>query len=129
MAKGDDFGAGLPNELFANIVGVLSGANAKGTAEEQAAVFRSLAQEENAALHPGNGTASMADAMLKYVAITQAAQALADAPNSVPRTAAETAAQTAAINKLVPAIQALGKLWGDYGSVGAGFLDSAKAKP
>jgi hypothetical protein len=130
MSKGDNLGGGLPEGLFEDIIGqVVTGPKGKGTPEEQAAVLLALAQEENAALHPGNGTTSMVDAMLKYVAIAQAAQALADAPNGVPRTAAQTAAQTAAINNLVPAIQALGKLWGDFGPVGAGFLDSAKAKP
>jgi hypothetical protein len=120
-SKGDDLGAGLPNELFANIVGQLAGGGAKGTAAEQAAVFLELAREENAALHPGKGTTSMADAMLKYLAISQAAQALADAPGGA------GPAQTAAINKLAAAVHDLGVRWATFGPVGDAFLDSAKA--
>ncbi len=120
MAKGDDLGAGLPKELFANIIGQLSGGGAKGTPAEQAAVFQQIAMEENAALHPAKGTTSMADAMLKYLAIAQAAQALADAPGGA------GAAQTAAINKLAASIKELGVLWATFGPVGDAFLDSAK---
>ena len=118
--KGDNLGGGLPEGLFVEIIGQLVGAGTKGTPAEQAAVLLALAEEENAALHPGKGTTSMADAMLKYVAVAQAQKALADAPVGV------GAAQTAAINKLVPAIQEVGKLWADFGPVRDAFLDSAK---
>jgi hypothetical protein len=118
--KGDNAGAGLTQGLFNGAIGLLTGAGAKGTPQEQAAVFLELAREENAALHPGNGSTSMADAMLKYVAIAQAVQALVDAP------AGTGAAQTAAIIKLTAAIQDLGKQWADFGSVRDAFLDSTK---
>jgi len=121
MAKGDNLGAGLPRDLMAAIVGQLAGGGAKGTAAEQAAVFLELAREENAALHPANGTTSMADAMLKYLAIAQAAQELADAPGGA------GPAQTAAINKLAVALAGLGALWATFGPVRDAFLDSAKA--
>jgi hypothetical protein len=119
VEKVDNFGGGLPVSLYAVIDGLLGGAAAKGTPAEQAAVYRAIALEEHAALNPGSGTTSMADAMLRYVAIAQATDQL---------TAAGTALdQTAAINKLVPAIQALGKLWADYGPVRGEFLVSVKS--
>ena len=121
MAKEFDFGAGLPRELMAAIIGQLAGGGAKGTPAEQAAVFLELAREENAALHPADGTTSMADAMLKYLAIAQAAQELAAAP------VGPGPAQTAAINKLAAALTGLGALWATYGPVREAFLDSAKA--
>jgi hypothetical protein len=62
----------------------------------------------------------MADAMLKYMAIAQAVQALADAPVGT------GAAQSAAIVKLSAAIQDLGKQWADFGPVRDEFLDSTK---
>jgi|SRR5678816_1588829 len=114
--KGDNFGAGLPQGLFTDIDGLISGAAAKGTAVEQAAVYRALAMEENAALHPGAGTTSMADATLKYLAVAQAKELLVAATNAVEA--------TTAINKLTPALQALGKQWSDYGPVRLAFLDS-----
>jgi hypothetical protein len=118
MAKSDNLGAGLPRDLFQAIVGQLSGGGAKGTPQEQAAVFQQLAAEEHNALHPGKGTTSTADALLKYLAIAQAAQALADAPGGA------GPAQTAAIAKLALAIQTLGKQWANFGPVGDAFLDS-----
>lgn len=116
--KLDNFGAGLPDKLFGVIDGLIGGAAAKGTPAEQAAVYRAITLEEHAALNPGSGTASMADAMLLYVAIAQGADELAAAGTA--------AAQTAAMNKLAPAIQALGKLWADYGPVRGEFLVSVK---
>jgi hypothetical protein len=114
--KGDNFGAGLPQGLLADIDGLLSGPGAKGTPAEQAATYRALALEENAALHPGRGTTSMIDATLKYLAVAQAKELLV---------AAATAADaTTAINKLAPALQALGKQWSDFGPVRDAFLDS-----
>jgi hypothetical protein len=95
---------------------LLSGAGAKGTPSEQAAVYRQLALEETSALHPGAGTTSMADATLKYLAVAQAKDLLVAATNA--------AEATAAINKLAPALQALGKLWSDFGPVRDAFLDS-----
>ena len=119
--KGDNFGAGLPTALFSKIDGLLTGSNARGTPVEQAALYRELALEERAALHPGKGTASMADAMLKYLAIAQAAEELLATP------VGPGAPQTAAINKLVPAINGLGALWTLFGPVRDEFLDSTKA--
>ena len=121
--KGDNVGAGLSAELLSSITGQLTGAGAKGTAQEQAAVFLALTKEEQAARRPGNGTASVADAFAKYVAIVQAEAELALAP------AGTSGQATAAINKLVPAIQGLGKLWTDFGPVPGGFSDAVKNKP
>src|SRR2546423_6280213 len=98
--KGDNLGSGLPQGLFDTIVGQLSGGAPKGSPVEQAAVFLALTREENAALHPGDGTTSMVDAMLKYADIAQAAKELVAAAN-----AGQT---TAAVNQPTPAIQALG---------------------
>src|SRR5437867_13349548 len=116
--KGDNLGAGLPQGIFAQIVGV--GGAAKGTPAEQIAVYLELAREEHAALHPGGGTTSIADATVKYVFVAQAVEALVAATNA--------GEATAAINKLVPAVQALGKQWADFGPVGDAFLDSTKKR-
>ena len=121
--KGDNAGAGLSADLFGAITGQLTGGGAKGTAAEQAAALVELAREEHAARHPGNGNASVADAIAAYTVIVQAAAELSAAP------AGGSPQATAAINKLVPAIRALGKLWTDYGPVAGAFSDSAKNKP
>jgi len=119
--KGDDAGGGLSNDLFGAIIGQLGGGGAKGTPQEQAAVLLELAREEHAALYPGNGNASLADAMAKYGAIVEATAQL---------TAATTPAQaTAAIEKLAPAINGLGKLWATFGPVVGAFSESVKNKP
>jgi hypothetical protein len=114
--KGDNLGAGLPKDIFAQIVNLLTGAAAKGTTAEQLAVFLELAREEHAAIHPGGGSTSVADATVKYMFVAQAADALAAATNP--------AEATAAINKLAPSIKAVGKQWVDFGPVGDAFLDS-----
>jgi hypothetical protein len=120
--KGDNMGAGVPQGLFSQILIQVSGGTAKGTPAEQAALLLELVKEENAASHPGGGTTSMADAMLKYLAIAQAAQELNDAP------AGPGPAQTAAIAKLAVAIHELGVLWATNGPVrNDAFLDSVKA--
>jgi hypothetical protein len=118
--KGDNFGAGLPAELFATISGLVSGANARGTVQEQAAVLLEIATEENVASHPSNGTTSMVEAMLRYAAVAQATDELAATPIGA------GVAQTAAINKLTVAIHNLGKKWADFGPVRDAFLDSTK---
>lgn len=121
--KGDNVGAGLSTDLLNAIIGQLTGAGAKGTPQEQAAVLLALAREEHFARRSGNGNASVADALAKYVAIVQAEAELALAP------AGPSAPATAAINKLAPAIQSLGKLWTDFGPVVGGFSDGVKNKP
>ena len=120
--KGDNAGAGLSADLFDAIIGQLTGGAARGTAQEQAAVLLELAREEHAALHPGNGNANVAEAVVKYIAIVQAAAELSAAP------AGTSPQATAAITKLATAIQGLGKLWTDYGPATGGFSD-VKTKP
>jgi hypothetical protein len=119
--KGDNMGAGIPQGLFNDILIQVSGGKAKGTPAEQAVVLLELVKEENAALHPGGGTTSMADAMLKYLVIAQAVQELAPLPNG------PGAAQTTALLKLAAAFQELGTLWATNGPVrDNAFLDSVK---
>jgi hypothetical protein len=120
--KGDNAGAGLSTDLFTAIIGDLTGAGAKGKVEEQAAALLEIAREEHAALHPGNGNANVAEAVVKYIAIVQAEAELAAVPSGPSPQA------TAAIAKLSKAIKGLGKLWTDYGPVTGGFLD-VKTKP
>lgn len=115
--KGDNAGGGLSMDLFNAIIGDLTGAGAKGTPQEQADVLLALAREEHFAQHPGNGTASVAEAVVKYLAIVQAEAELAAVPSG-----ASTQA-TAALLKLAQALQGLGKLWTDYGPVTGGFSD------
>ena len=119
--KGDNFGAGLPTALFSKIDGLLTGSNARGTPVEQAALYRELALEESAARHPGEGTTAMADAMLIYLAIAQAAEELAATPTG------PGAAQTAAINKVAAALNGLGVQWATFGPVRDAFIDSTPA--
>jgi len=125
--KGDDVAGGLPRGVYNNIVNSIApaGGAAKGNAAEQKAVLLALAQMENAALNPGNGSTSVVEAMVQYVAIAQGATDLVNAPQN------DAPAQTAAINKIITGLTLLTALFTNNGPVGAesDFVGSVPKKP
>ena len=110
--KGMNFG-GIPGELLDDVVGKFSGTLQPGITQEMANdVLLRLVQEEHAAANPGPDWTGFMDAFRAFEELRAANQAVKDA------TASEA---PAAVNRLMAAIDALGKLW-KVGPVAAEFF-------
>jgi hypothetical protein len=101
--KGDNFGAGLPKDIFDEIIGLVTGSASPGGDADKKAVLEHLAREEHAALRPGKGVTGLLQASLKFAALESAVRAL--------EAATSDGEANDAIAKLVAALQAIGLLW------------------